>query len=105
MNSSRLSAMRRRHILAGATAIALCTVFQPVQAQDDAHYGGTMKLLSVAAGGTLDPHINYTAIYWELYGFLYDGLVTFKKVGGADSAQVVPDLAEALPEVTNDGKT
>ncbi len=105
MNRNRMPAGRRRHMLAGATAIALCTAFQPALAQDDAHYGGTMKLLAVAAGGTLDPQINYTAIYWELYGFLYDGLVTFKKVGGADSAQVVPDLAEALPEVTNDGKT
>ena len=28
-----------------------------------------------------------------------------KKEGGDDSAQLAPDIPEALPEVTNDGKT
>lgn len=69
------------------------------------HKGGELKLLAKSAGGTLDPQVNYTLQYWQLYQALYDGLLAFKKVNGQDSFTVVPDLAEALPTVTNDGKT
>ncbi len=69
------------------------------------HAGGTLKLLASTAGGTLDPQVNYTLQYWQLYQASYDGLVSFQKVSGAASFQVVPDLAVAMPKVTNAGKT
>ncbi len=69
------------------------------------HKGGTLTFLAKAAGGTLDPKVNYTLQYWQLYQAAYDGLLAFKKVGGDGSFDVVPDLAEAMPEVSNDGKT
>jgi peptide/nickel transport system substrate-binding protein len=69
------------------------------------HAGGTLKLLASTAGGTLDPQVNYTLQYWQLYQATYDGLVSFQKVGGAGSFVVVPDLAVALPKVTHAGKT
>ena len=74
-------------------------------AKSSSHRGGTMKLLAKAAGGTLDPQINYTLQYWQLYQATYDGLVTFEKVGGENSFNVIPDLATAMPKVTNGGKT
>lgn len=91
-----------------ATALALAALagFGPTFAQAGAdHRGGTLRLVSVSSQGTLDPHINYTAQFWQLYAFLYDGLVSFKKVGGPESTEVVPDLAEAMPVISNDGKT
>ena len=69
------------------------------------HAGGTLTLLAKSAGGTLDPQINYTLQFWQLYQATYDGLTAFKKVNGVDSFTVVPDLAEAIPEATNGGKT
>ena len=69
------------------------------------HRGGTMRLVAHSAAGTVDPHINYTLQYWQIYQSLYDGLVGFKKAAGADGFTKVPDLAEALPVPTNDGKT
>lgn len=69
------------------------------------HRGGTMRLVARSAGGTVDPHINYTLQYWQVYQSLYDGLVAFKKAPGAEGFAKVPDLAEAIPEPTNDGKT
>src|ERR1700680_3091421 len=69
------------------------------------HRGGTLKLLAKAAGGTLDPQVNYTLEYWQLYQATYDGLLAFKKAGGNDAFTVVPDLAENLPTPTNGGKT
>ena len=70
-----------------------------------AHRGGTMKLLAKAAGGTLDPQVNYTLQYWNLFQATYDGLLAFTKAGGDAAFQVVPDLAESLPTPTNGGKT
>jgi peptide/nickel transport system substrate-binding protein len=69
------------------------------------HRGGTLKLLAKAAGGTLDPQVNYTLEYWQLYQATYDGLLAFKKAGGNDAFTVVPDLAQNLPIPTNGGKT
>jgi peptide/nickel transport system substrate-binding protein len=97
---------QRTRMWGGAAALALgAAAFGPALAQDDAHYGGTMKLLGVSSEGTLDPHVNYTARYWPLYGYTHDGLVAFKKAAGAEGSEVVPDLAEAMPTVSDDGKT
>ena len=57
------------------------------------HRGGTMKLLAKAAGGTLDPQVNYTLQYWNLFQETYDGLLAFKKAGGDAAFDVVPDIA------------
>lgn len=70
-----------------------------------AHRGDTVRLVAKSAGGTIDPHINYAPLYWNYFPGIYDGLVTFRKAGGAESLDVVPDLAEALPAVENSGKT
>jgi peptide/nickel transport system substrate-binding protein len=69
------------------------------------HAGGTVTLLAKTAAGTLDPQINYTLQYWQLYQATYDGLTAFKKVNGTDSFTIVPDLAESIPTPTNGGKT
>jgi peptide/nickel transport system substrate-binding protein len=76
-----------------------------VMAYQPKHAGGTLHLVATGAGGTLDPQINYTLQYWQLYQATYDGLVTFEKVGGENSFNVIPDLATAMPKVTNAGKT
>src|SRR5690349_23588880 len=68
------------------------------------HKGGTLKLLAKAAGGTLDPQVNYTLQYWQLYQATYDGLLAFKKAGGNQAFEVVPDLASGY-QITNAGKT
>ncbi|HKT04229.1 MAG TPA: ABC transporter substrate-binding protein [Rugosimonospora sp.] len=70
-----------------------------------AHQGGTLTLLAKSAAGTLDPQINYTLEYWQLYQAMYDGLLAFKKVNGQPSFTVVPDLAQAMPQVSNGGRT
>ena len=68
------------------------------------HRGGTLKLLAKAAAGTIDPQVNYTLAYWQLYQASYDGLLAFKKAGGNGAFQVVPDLAQSIPTPTNGGK-
>ena len=69
------------------------------------HRGGTLKLLAKSASGTIDPQVNYTLPYWQLYQASYDGLLAFKKAGGNAAFQVVPDIAQSIPTPTNGGKT
>ena len=72
---------------------------------DPAHKGGTLTRFATAGAGTLDPQINYTAQFWQLYQGVYDGLAMFKQVAGDGSFTVVPDLVTEIPKPTNDGKT
>ena len=72
---------------------------------DASKAGGTLTLVAKGAAGTLDPHINYTLQFWQLYQATYDGLLSFRKVDGPKSFETVPDLAEALPELSDGGKT
>ncbi|MEI8179615.1 ABC transporter substrate-binding protein [Aestuariivirga sp.] len=97
----------KKWLLAGAAALTIALLaISPAQAEYKAeHRGGTMRLVARSAAGTLDPQINYTLQYWQIYQGLYDGLVAFKKANGTDGFTKVPDLAEAIPEPTNDGKT
>ncbi len=88
-------------LMAGASssAVATAATFQT------AHQGGDLKLLATAAAGTIDPQINYTLQYWQLYRDVYDGLMAFKSVSGQPSFETTPDLAAAEPVVSNGGKT
>jgi peptide/nickel transport system substrate-binding protein len=89
----------------GAVAALAVTAGTSGAATQADHRGGTLKLLAKAAGGTLDPQVNYTLQYWQLYQATYDGLLAFTKAGGDAAFTVVPDLAEAIPTPTNGGKT
>jgi peptide/nickel transport system substrate-binding protein len=95
-----------------AAAVALAAVLGPsggasrgrVATPTAGHSGGTLKLLAKSASGTLDPQVNYTLPYWQLYQATYDGLLAFKKAGGNAAFTVVPDIASNLPTPTNGGK-
>ena len=69
------------------------------------HKGGTLTILASQAFGTADPAQNYTLEEWQLLIDTHDGLVQFKRVGGAPGTKIVPDLATSIPQPTNGGKT
>jgi peptide/nickel transport system substrate-binding protein len=98
-----MSRVSKSAILCAVVALAVSAGTGSAARQD--HMGGTLKLLAKAAGGTLDPHVNYTLQYWQLYQATYDGLLAFTKAGGDAAFTVVPDLAESIPTPTNGGKT
>ena len=75
------------------------TTFQPQ------HAGGTLTILSKSASGTVDPHISYDNQPWQMLHTVYDGLLAFRQVGGTKSTELVPDLVEAMPKVTDGGRT
>src|SRR5690349_14359273 len=68
--------------------------------------GGTFNIVANAApSGSPDSQVNYTLQEWQLLIFTHDGLVAFKRLGGAEGGKLVPDLAESIPKPTNGGKT
>jgi peptide/nickel transport system substrate-binding protein len=98
--------MKRMWLMAGALAGTLAAGLQAASADLlPEHKGGTLRALATAAGGTIDPQINYTLQYWQLYQSIYDGLVTFKHAAGTEGFTIVPDLAESIPPPADDGKS
>ncbi|MEO2037179.1 MAG: hypothetical protein ABGW90_00530, partial [Martelella sp.] len=87
-----------RHLKTAGAALAVGLLAQTAlgglaQAQDrDAllkeHSGGTMMLGAVSAAGTIDPHVNYTAEFWQVFQILYDGLVKFKQASRAEGYEI-----------------
>jgi peptide/nickel transport system substrate-binding protein len=68
--------------------------------------GGTLITRANAAPpGSPDPQVNYTAQEWQFLILTHDGLVGFKRAGGAEGTKLVPDLATAVPSPTDNGKT
>jgi peptide/nickel transport system substrate-binding protein len=59
--------------------------------------GGTLHV--AAAGGIdfIDPALAYTPDTWSVLSLTNDGLVAFRRTGGVDGIQLVPDLATTLP--------
>jgi peptide/nickel transport system substrate-binding protein len=53
----------------------------------------------------LDPALSDTNEGWEILEATNNGLLTFKKAAGGAGATVVPDIASAMPTVTDGGKT
>ena len=80
-----------------------CLILASCHAQA-AHTGGTLHLTASGAAGTIDPQINYEEKFNQLFAFLQDGLVTFRKAAGDAGRDVVPDLAEAMPTVQDSGR-
>ena len=104
--------VRRAMGLCAAVAAALFALAAPApsRAEDRAalmerHRGGTLRLLSRASAGTIDPQRNYTAQYWQVFAAVYDGLVAFRKAPGRAGGEIVPDLADAVPTAEDDGLT
>jgi peptide/nickel transport system substrate-binding protein len=89
-----------------ALALTACsaTALAASPGPNDPHRGGKLRLLASAGAGTIDPQINYTLQFGQIFQGVYDGLLAFKKAPGAEAFTVVPDLAEALPVPENGGK-
>jgi peptide/nickel transport system substrate-binding protein len=78
--------------------------------------GGGEKKSEIREGGELtfnypsfpdflDPALAYTVAGWQAIIPTYTSLTTYRREEGAGGAQLIPGLIEALPEVSEDGKT
>ena len=68
------------------------------------HEGGTLRVVSRNAVGTLDTSVAYGVFEWAALHLIGDGLVAFEPTGGTN-AKLVPNLATAIPTPTDGGRT
>jgi peptide/nickel transport system substrate-binding protein/oligopeptide transport system substrate-binding protein len=86
-------------IAALALLIAACTGTEP-SGSTAAQGGGTLSIGYKSDIQTFDPSQGYDVVSWPAERLLFDTLVTY-----GDSADIVPSLATALPEISDDGLT
>ena len=67
--------------------------------------GGTLRAGIPDDPDHLDTGISYAVEGWELLEATNNGLLTFRKASGSAGSEVVPDIATAMPAVTNGGLT
>ncbi|WP_330332761.1 ABC transporter substrate-binding protein [Streptomyces sp. NBC_00536] len=67
--------------------------------------GGELKLWSPQDVDYLDPARAYYGFVWNLQRLYIRQLLAYDSKPGKDGTKLVPDLAEALPVLSNDGKT
>lgn len=87
------------------TSTAAGTPAQGTGTQADAVKGGTLQAGINDNPDHLDPGLSYTSEGWEILEATNNGLLTLKKEAGAAGNEVVPDIAEEMPKVTDGGKT
>jgi peptide/nickel transport system substrate-binding protein len=91
-------------VLAASATLAACG------GDDDddggtAAQGGEVTISQTSQPDYLDPALSYTVNGIEPLWLVYTPLLTYPHVEGAAGAELIPGLAEDLPEISADGKT
>ncbi len=67
--------------------------------------GGSITISQTSQPDHLDPALTYTVNGIEPLWLVYTPLITYPRKAGQAGAELIPGLAEAMPEVSPDGKT
>ncbi len=98
--------MRKLHAalaVLGLVSVALC--LSSCGGGSSAKDGGTLTGSYASFPDYLDPALSYSQEGWLAMYNTYLPLLTYKHADGAEGAEVVPALAESLPEISADKKT
>lgn len=90
-------------IVALVALAALLVAFGPPPGQE-----GTADTLRVSMGAppdSIDPGVSWMSESWTLQVNVYNGLLTFAKEAGPAGTELRPDIAEAMPEISDGGRT
>lgn len=98
--------MRKLHAaLAVLGLIAVALSLSSCGGSSSAKEGGTLTGSYASFPDYLDPGLSYSQEGWLAMYNTYLPLLTYKHADGAEGAEVVPALAESLPEISADKKT
>jgi YVTN family beta-propeller protein len=87
-------------------ALSTRRLYVAVRSTGAEHRGGTLRAVFAADQlDSVDPAFAYTPISWSILSMTNDGLVGFRRVGGGEGVQLVPDLAASLPAPADGGRT
>jgi peptide/nickel transport system substrate-binding protein len=67
--------------------------------------GGEITITQTSQPDYLDPALSYTVNGIEPLWLVYTPLLTYRHVEGPEGAELIPGLAEDLPEISSDGMT
>jgi len=67
--------------------------------------GGEITLAQSSQPDFLDPALSYTVNGWEPQWLVYTPPVTYRREEGEAGTQLIPGVAEAMPKVSDGGKT
>jgi peptide/nickel transport system substrate-binding protein len=87
-------------VLAGASALGLAACGGSSEKE-----GGTLTGSYASFPDYLDPALSYSQEGWTAMYNTYLPLLTYAHADGTEGSEVVPALAESLPEISEDGKT
>jgi peptide/nickel transport system substrate-binding protein len=91
--------------VAAALGLAACGGDDDDGGGGEAAQGGEINITATSFPDHIDPQLTYTLEGWEVLWNTYVPLLTYKHVEGEEGTQVVPGLAESMPEISPDGKT
>ena len=99
--------MKDRKALVAVLLVAVAAVVFAAgsSARTNDHRGGTLKLLAKAAGGTLDPQVNYTLEYWQLYQATLRRAARASRRPAATRRSTSSPTSRRATRSTNGGKT
>ena len=86
-------------------AVTAGGVYIAVRSTGREHRGGTLVVLAGGTPGSIDPALAEPPQGWSIMTMTNDGLVGFRRVGGVEGIELVPDLAVSLPAPAESGKT
>ena len=100
-------------VAALALAVAACTggddgvetAATPTGVELSEHRFGELKIAYDDGIDYLDPGLSYTTQGWGVMLPVHLGLLTYSQEPGSDGAELIPALAEDLPEISADGLT
>ena len=112
VDSERVTLLRTGALLAALTATAALAsgcgddpVADTSPAKPSAISAAPVSAEFSAFPDFLDPALAYSQEGWSALWPAYSSLLTYRHTEGADGAELVPGLADSLPQVSADGKT
>jgi peptide/nickel transport system substrate-binding protein len=67
--------------------------------------GGSITIAQSSQPDFLDPALSYTLSGWEPMWLVYTPPLTYRRAEGEEGAELIPGVAEALPEISPDGRS
>jgi peptide/nickel transport system substrate-binding protein len=92
-------------VLTVVAALAVPTFLASCGGGTTTQEGGEAKVSVSSYPDYLDPQLSYTVEGWEALWLTYTPLLTYKHEPGDAGVEVIPGLAEDLPDISSDGKT
>jgi peptide/nickel transport system substrate-binding protein len=97
-----------RSSLAALAALAMAVTVgcgDSGDAQSAGKDGGSITIAQTSQPDSLDPALAYTSNSWEPLWVVYTPPLTYRHAEGQEGTELIPGVAQALPEISADGKT